>query len=60
MEYKRKQRTLSDVTKQKISMKLTGRKKSVAHCNNISRGLENYWKQIPKQVTSDTTINGEI
>lgn len=59
MEYKRKQRTMSDVTKQKISMKLTGRKKSVAHCNNISKGLENYWKKIPQQPT-DTATNSSI
>ena len=59
MEYKRKQRALSDITKQKISMRLKGRKKSITHCNNISKGLENYWKQIPQQPT-DTTTNGFI
>lgn len=59
MEYKRKQRALSDITKQKISMRLKGRKKSVTHCNNISKGLENYWKKIPQQPT-DTATNSFI
>lgn len=58
MEYKRKQRALSDVTKQKISMKLKGRKKSFAHCNKISKSMEDYWKQIPQQTTSGTTTIG--
>ena len=43
MEYKRKQRALSDATKQKISTKLKGRRKSLSHCQNISKGLEHYW-----------------
>ena len=42
MEYKRKQRALSDATKQKISMRLKGRKKSLSHAANISKGMENY------------------
>ena len=54
MEYKRKQRAISDITKQKISMRLKGRKKSVTHCNNISKGLENYWKQIPQSTSGST------
>ena len=56
MEYKRKQRAMSDVTKQKISSKLKGRRKSFQHCQNISKGLEGYWQQIPKQ-DSGTTLN---
>ena len=56
MEYKRKQRALSDATKQKISAKLKGRKKPLSVCTKISRGLENYWSQIPQQRTG-TTIN---
>ena len=55
MEYKRKQRALSDVTKQKISSSLKGRRKSLSHCTNISKGLENYWQQIPQQNNGDTT-----
>ena len=58
MEYKRKQRALSDVTKQKISSSLKGRRKSLSHCTNISKGLENYWQQIPQQNNGDTTNNG--
>jgi hypothetical protein len=64
MEYKRKQRALSDATKQKISAKLTGRKKSFSHCQNISRGLENYWSQIPQTpndnepLSMDDYLNG--
>lgn len=58
MEYKRKQRSMSDITKQKISAKLKGRRKSFQHCSNISKGLENYWQQIPQQNNGDTTNSG--
>ena len=58
MEYKRKQRSMSDITKQKISAKLKGRRKSFQHCSNISKGLENYWQQIPQQNNRNTTNNG--
>ena len=54
MEFKRKQRALSDVTKMKISTSLKGRKKSLSHCNNISKGLENYWQQIPQSTSGST------
>ncbi len=56
MEYKRKQRALSDATKQKISTSLKGRRKSISHCSNISKGLQNYWQQIPQQQTDTTAI----
>lgn len=59
MEYERKQRALSDATKQKISAKLKGRKKPLNVCTKISKGLENYWDQIPQQQTG-TTINGPM
>ena len=39
MEYKRKQRALSDATKQKISTKLKGRRKSLSHCQISVRDL---------------------
>lgn len=55
MEYKRKQRALSDVTKKKISAQLKGRRKSFQHAANISKGLERYWAQIPTQ-NSDSGI----
>ena len=58
MEYKRKQRALSDATKLKISTSLKGRKKSLNHCNNISKGLEKYWQKIPQQPT--TTDYGDL
>lgn len=57
MEYKRKQRSLSDLTKQKISMKLKGKRKTISHAANISKGLQNYWSQIPQQ-TSGNTLGG--
>ena len=56
MEYKRKQRALSDATKQKISTKLKGRRKSLSHCQNISKGLEYYWSQIPIHNNDSDTI----
>jgi hypothetical protein len=58
MEYKRKQRELSDVTKKKISAKLKGRRKSFQHSANISKGLERYWSQIPTQKMDDNTNDG--
>jgi hypothetical protein len=57
MEYKRKQRGLSDLTKQRISAKLKGKRKSISHAANISKGLQNYWAQIP-QVSSGSTNQG--
>lgn len=47
-QYKRQTRQMSDVTKQKISAALRGRKKSVTHCKSISDGLKRMWQQIPK------------
>ena len=58
MEYKRKQRALSDITKQKISSKLKGRRKSLSHCQNISKGLEQYWSQIEPQKMDNSTNDG--
>ena len=54
MEYKRKQRAMSDITKQKISTSLKGRRKTPSHAANISKGLEHYWQQIPQQQTGGT------
>ncbi|MBQ7791254.1 MAG: hypothetical protein IJ377_03070 [Rikenellaceae bacterium] len=56
MEYKRKQRALNDITKQKISTSLKGRRKSFQHCQNISKGLEGYWAQIPTHNNDSDTI----
>ena len=58
MEYKRKHRALSDVTKQKISMKLKNRRKSFQHSANISKGLERYWSQIEPQKMDSSTNDG--
>lgn len=58
MEYKRKQRSMNDITKQKISAKLKGRRKTPSHAANISKGLEHYWQQIPQQQADDTINNG--
>ena len=58
MEYKRKQRALSDITKQKISSSLKGRKKSFQHSANISKGLVRYWSQIEPLKTDNSTNNG--
>lgn len=62
MEYKRKQRQLSDITKQKISAKLKGKRKSISHCANISKGMEGYWAKIPQQPSGSTdyTSSGRI
>lgn len=51
--YKRQTRQLSDRTKQLISQKLKGRKKSVTHCQAISDGLKRMWQQIPKDNDND-------
>ena len=59
MEYKRKQRGLSDITKKKISTALKGRRKSLSNTTIISKGLERYWSQIPIQ-KSDSTTNNEL
>ena len=58
MEYKRKQRGLSDITKQKISMRLKGKRKSPSHAASISKGMEHYWSQIPQQQSGTTNLNG--
>ena len=60
MEYKRKQRGLSDITKKKISAQLKGRRKSFQHAANISKGMERYWAQIPTQNTDSDTINNGL
>lgn len=58
MEYKRKQRSMNDITKQKISTSLKGRRKTPNHAANISKGLEHYWQQIPQQQTNDAINSG--
>ena len=60
MEYKRKQRGLSDITKQKISMRLKGKRKSPSHAAAISKGMVDYWSQIPQQQSGSTNLNGMV
>ncbi len=45
-EYKRKTRSLSEKTKEKIRRKLTGKKKSPLHIQHIREGLIKYWKSV--------------
>lgn len=51
--YKRKTREMSEETKQKISAKLKGRRKSAQTCKSISDGLKIYWHSIPPAKTND-------
>lgn len=46
-DYKRKSREVNPDTRQKISLALKGRSKSMTHRDNISKGLKNYWEHIP-------------
>ena len=58
--YKRKDRSVSSETRQKISQALKGRKKSVEHCKHISDGLSSktggYWSHIPKAEEKDDDV----
>ena len=42
-KYKRQTRQTPEHTKQLISQKLKGRKKSIQHIENIRTGMQNYW-----------------
>ena len=46
-QYKRQDRSVAPETRQKISQALRGRSKSITHCQNIAKGVKNYWEQIP-------------
>lgn len=54
---KRMYRNLGDDTKAKISQSLKGRSKSASHIEAISRGMTNYWKNIPMK--PDSNLNDE-
>lgn len=56
-DYKRQNREVSPDTRQKISQALRGRNKSTTHKDNISKGLKNYWKQIPPKDDGRPVIN---
>ena len=46
----------------KLSRLAKGRKKTIQHAANISKGMENYWSQIPQQSSTATgfTSTGRI
>ena len=44
--YKRQTRQMPQETRDKISAKLRGRKKSITHCQAISKGLKKAWSCI--------------
>ena len=54
---KRQDRSVSPETAQRISQKLKAynatHPRSTAWCKKISRGLQNYWKDIPQPPTND-------
>ena len=54
-EYKRQYRELSDETKQKISNSSRNRPKSDQHKQHISRGMKDYWQNVPNR--PDDTSN---
>lgn len=53
MTYKRTQRALSPETKAKISAKLKGRRKTLRHRQNISKGMTEYWSKVPPYTTDE-------
>ena len=58
MEQKKRQfRELSDETKQKISNSSRNRPKSDQHKQHISRGMKDYWQNVPNR-PNDT--NNEV
>ena len=48
-EYKSQYRELSDETKQKISNSSHNRPKSDQHKQHISRGMKDYWQNVPNR-----------
>ena len=54
-EYKRQFREQNPETKKKISATLKGKQKSSTHRANISKGLKNYWKDVPSRNEQDRT-----
>ena len=46
---KRTTRRMSEKTKEKISRKLRGKKKTAAHSKHISEGMRRYWSTIPAE-----------
>lgn len=48
---------MDNSTKQKISASLKNRKKSLTHCQAISRGMKEYWKNIPYRDDKNNSDN---
>lgn len=43
-KYKRTSRSQSQETREKISQTLKGRPKTWSHCQHISKGMKDYWR----------------
>ena len=56
--YKRQTRQMPERTKQLISQKLKGRKKSPQHIERISMGMKKAWSQIGQENTDSTNQHG--
>ena len=56
--YKRQTRQLKDSTKQLISQKLKGRKKSPQHIERISMGMKKMWSQIERESSDSSSQDG--
>lgn len=54
----RKQRKLTEETKRKISMALSGRKKSQKYREALSESLRKYWESIPFE-NNDINFNND-
>lgn len=55
----RKQRKLSKSTKEKISLALSGRKKTDEHKAKISNSMKKYWDTIPYENNESNTEENE-
>ena len=53
---KRTTRKLSEVTKQKISAKMKGKRKTTKHKEAISKGMIAYWKTIPDENGNSSAV----
>lgn len=54
-EYKRKNRSVSQKVRDKISRTLTGRKKSADHARHIAEGMRRYWQSVPEEGNNEVT-----
>lgn len=46
---KRRYRELDEETKEKISLSLRGKRKSLSHREKISNSMRNYWSNVPNK-----------